>query len=156
MLQVSGNALQQVKKFKHLGVVFASDGRSTEDIDTQTGKANALLREHHRFVVKQRELSNTAKRSVFKSVLVTTLTCGHDYWVIIEKNTTSGASGRRGIFAESTVQHEGRTEVRLRPGQETSLAPTCSNLRPFRSKGTELKSQRKRCKRNCYRRFGNS
>ena len=27
MLQVSGNTLQQEVKFKHLGVVFASDGR---------------------------------------------------------------------------------------------------------------------------------
>ena len=52
MLQMSGNALQQVKKFKHLGVVFASDGRSTEEIDTQTGKANVVMREHHRSVVK--------------------------------------------------------------------------------------------------------
>jgi len=103
------------------------------------------------------EISNTAKRSIFKSVFVPILTCGHDYWVITEKkNTTSGASGGRGIFAESTVQHEGRTEARLRPGQETSLAPPCSNLRPFRNKRTELKSQRKRSKRHCYRRFDNS
>jgi len=35
MLQVSGNTLQQVKKFKHLGVVFASDGRWSEEIDTR-------------------------------------------------------------------------------------------------------------------------
>ena len=32
-----------------------------------------------------------------------------------------------------------RTEVRWRPGQETTLAPLCSNLRPFRSKCTVLK-----------------
>ena len=38
LLQVSGNTLQQVK---YLGVVFASDGRWTEDIDTQ--KANVVL-----------------------------------------------------------------------------------------------------------------
>jgi len=38
LLQVSGNTLQQVK---YLGVVFASDGRWTVEIDTQ--KANVVL-----------------------------------------------------------------------------------------------------------------
>jgi len=28
---------------------------------------------------------------------------------------------------------QGRSEVRLRPGQETSLVPLCSNLSSFRS-----------------------
>jgi len=35
---------------------------------------------------------------------------------------------------------QGRNEVRWRPGQETSLAPPCSNLRPFGSKCTVLKT----------------
>jgi len=43
--QVSGNTLQQVEKFKYLGVVFTSDGRRSEEIDTRIGKANAVLRE---------------------------------------------------------------------------------------------------------------
>jgi len=33
MLQVTGNTLQQVENFKHLGVVFASNGRRSEEID---------------------------------------------------------------------------------------------------------------------------
>jgi len=40
MLQVSGSALQQVEKFKYLGVAFTSDGRWSEEIDTWIGKAN--------------------------------------------------------------------------------------------------------------------
>ena len=78
MLQVSGNTLQEVEKFKHLGVVFASDGRWSEEIDTRIGKANAVLRELYRSVVTKRELSITTKLSVFKSVLVPILTCGPD------------------------------------------------------------------------------
>jgi len=77
MLQVSGNALQQVEKFKHLGVVFASDGRWSEEIDTRIGEANAVLHELYRSVVTKRELSNTTKLSVFKSVFVPILTYGH-------------------------------------------------------------------------------
>jgi len=32
MLQVSGNTLQQVEKFKYLGVVFMNDGRRNEQM----------------------------------------------------------------------------------------------------------------------------
>ena len=64
MLQVSGNTLQQVEKFKYLEVVFASDKMWSEEIDTRTGKANAVLRELYRSVVTKRELSNTAELSI--------------------------------------------------------------------------------------------
>jgi len=70
MLQVSGNTLLQVKKFKYLGEVFASDEMLSKEIDTQTGKVNPVLRELYRSVVTKRELSNTVKLSVFKSVFV--------------------------------------------------------------------------------------
>jgi len=101
MLQVSGNTLQQVEKFKHLGVVFASNGRRSKEIDSRIGKANAVLRELYRCVVTNRELSNTTKLSVSKSVFVLTLTCGHGSWIMTGKNISSGASGRDGIFAKS-------------------------------------------------------
>jgi len=70
MLQVSGIALQQVEKFKYLGVVFTSGERRNKEIATHTGKANALLCELHRSLVTKRELSNTTKLSVFKSLFV--------------------------------------------------------------------------------------
>jgi len=45
-LQVSGSTLQQMEKFKYLGVVFTSDGRWSEEIDTRIGKATAYLRRY--------------------------------------------------------------------------------------------------------------
>jgi len=45
---------QQVEKFKYLGVVFTSDGRRCEEIDTRIGKANAVLRELYRSVATKR------------------------------------------------------------------------------------------------------
>jgi len=84
MLQVNGSALQQVEKFKYLGVVFTSDGRRNEEIDKWIGKANAVLRELYRSVVTKQELSNTAKLSVFKSVFVPILTFVHKSWVVTE------------------------------------------------------------------------
>jgi len=97
MLQVSGNALQQVEKFKHLGVVFASDGRWSEEIDTRIGEANAVLHELYRSVVTKRELSNTTKLSVFKSVFVPILTYGHQPWVMTV--TAGNTGGKKGFNA---------------------------------------------------------
>ena len=53
---MSGRTLQQVKKFKYLGVVdlFTSDGRRNKEIDTQIAKRNAVLHELHRFVATKR------------------------------------------------------------------------------------------------------
>jgi len=43
MLQVSRNTLQQVEKLKYLGLVFTSNGRWNEEIDTWIGKSHAEL-----------------------------------------------------------------------------------------------------------------
>ena len=82
---VSGNTVQQVAKFNYLGMVFTSDGRWSEEIDTRIGKANAALCELYRSVVTKRELLNTEKLSVFKLVFVPILIYGHDSWVMTER-----------------------------------------------------------------------
>jgi len=41
-------AMQQVKKFNYLGVVFTSDERRNKKIGTRIAKANAVLRELYR------------------------------------------------------------------------------------------------------------
>jgi len=47
----------------------------TEDLfNTQIGTAYTILREIYRSMITKRELSNTAKMSVFKSVFVPILT----------------------------------------------------------------------------------
>ena len=65
-----GNTLQEVEKFKHLGVVFTSHERQSEEIDTLISKGNAVLRELYHSVVTKRKFSNTAKLSVLKSIFV--------------------------------------------------------------------------------------
>jgi len=37
-LQVSGASLKQLEKFKHLGVVFTSDGRQNEELELEWEK----------------------------------------------------------------------------------------------------------------------
>jgi len=80
MLQISGNTLQRVK-LKYLAVVFTSgERRNTELEDTRIYKANAVLRELYRFVISKRELSNTAKLSVFKVVFVPIFNYDYESW----------------------------------------------------------------------------
>ena len=59
-------------------MVFTSDESRNKWIDTQIGKANAVLLELYFSVVTKQGLSNNAKFSVFKSVFVPTLACGHE------------------------------------------------------------------------------
>jgi len=103
MRQVSGNTLQQVEKFKYPGVVFTSGGRRSEEIDTRVGKAKAVLREFYCSVVTKRELSNTAKLSVCKSVFVPILTYGHESWVMTERIPTQVQEPKSFFCEESTV-----------------------------------------------------
>ena len=56
-----------------------SDGSRNKEINTQVGKANAVLRGFYCSVVEKRELSKTAKLSVFKMVFVPIFGCGHEF-----------------------------------------------------------------------------
>ena len=48
-------------------------------------RASSVVRALHHSVVMKRELSKKAKLSVFKTVFVPILTCGHESWVMIER-----------------------------------------------------------------------
>ena len=78
ILQVNEATLKQVEKFKYLGIAFTSDGRQDEELDTQIGKASAVMRALHYSVVMKRELSKKAKLSIFKAVFIPILTYGHE------------------------------------------------------------------------------
>ena len=77
-LQVNGATLNQVGKFKYLGVTFTSDGRQHEILDTQIGMASAVMRALHCSVVIKRELSKKSKALNFETVFVSILTYGHE------------------------------------------------------------------------------
>ena len=127
MLQVSGNTLQQVEKFKYLGVVFTSDGRRSEEIDTRVGKAITVLRELYHAVVTKRELSSTAKPSV---VQISFCSDSHLWsWILgyLWKNIISSTRGRNRIFAKSARCDTSRQNAQLwhsqRPECRTTFLP---------------------------------
>ena len=90
--------MPRMEKFKHLGAVFTSGGRRSEEIDTRVGEANAVLREFYWSVVTKRELSNIAKLSVFKSVFVPILTYGHEFWIMTERILTQVQAPKMGFL----------------------------------------------------------
>ena len=69
VVQVNGETLKQVKKFKYLGVAFTSDGRQDEEIDTQIGKASAVMRALHYSVFMKREFSKKQSPQFSKQLL---------------------------------------------------------------------------------------
>ena len=87
VLQVDEATLKQVEKFKYLGVAFTSDGRQDEELDTQIGKASAVMRALHYSVVMKRELSKNAKLSIFKTKVCphSHLLYGHESLVITDR-----------------------------------------------------------------------
>ena len=72
--------------FKFLGVLFTSEGKMEWEIDRQIGKASAVMRKLKLLsVVGKRELSQKAKFSIYRSIYVPSLTCGHELWVVTER-----------------------------------------------------------------------
>ena len=70
----------------------------------------------------KRELSKTAKLSVFKSILVPILTYGHESWLMTERILTQVQATKMGFLRRVNGVTKGRTDVRLRPGKKTGMA----------------------------------
>ncbi|KAK0144934.1 hypothetical protein N1851_016177 [Merluccius polli] len=93
-LRVGDEILPQVEEFKYLGVMFTSEGRMEREIDRRIGAASAVMRTLHRSVVVKRELSRKAKLSIYQSIYVPALTCGHELWVMTERTRSRVQAAR--------------------------------------------------------------
>ena len=82
LLPVGNESLAQVKKFKYLGILFASEGTMEREIGWRIGAVGAVLRLLYRTVVTKKELSRKAKLSIYRSIFVPILTYGHEGWVM--------------------------------------------------------------------------
>ena len=98
--------MKQVEKFKYLGVAFTSDGKQDEELDTQIDKASAVMRALHYSVVVKREFSKKAKLSIFRTVFVAILTCGHQSFVNDRKSVITNAKRPKwGFYIELKELH---------------------------------------------------
>ena len=78
LLRAGNESLPQVKEFKYLRVLFTSEGMMGREIYWRVGAAGVVLHALHHTVVMKRELSRTAKLSIYQSIFVPTLTYGHE------------------------------------------------------------------------------
>ena len=101
VVQVNGETLKQVKKFKYHGVAFTSDGRQDEELDTQIGKASAVMRTLHYSVFMKREFSKKAKLSIFKTAFIPILTYDHESWGDDRKSAITSASVQNEVFTKT-------------------------------------------------------
>ncbi|TWW70932.1 hypothetical protein D4764_17G0004150 [Takifugu flavidus] len=90
LLRLKEEILPQVEEFKYLVVLLTGEGRMEQEIDRQIGAASAVMRTLHRYVVVKRELSQKAKLSIYRLILVPTLTYGHELWVMTERTRSRG------------------------------------------------------------------
>lgn len=71
----------------YLGVLFMSEGRMDQEINMQIGAAAQVKQALHRTILWKRELSRQAKLSIYRPVYVSTLTHGHELWVVAERKS---------------------------------------------------------------------
>jgi len=68
------------------------------EIHVTSAKVIPVPRELYRYFITKRELSNTAKLSVFKSVIVPILTYGPESWVITKRILSQEQAAERWDF----------------------------------------------------------
>ena len=100
LLRVGNESLPQVKEFKYLGVLFASEGTMEREIGRRIGAAGAVLHSllPHRCDEKRAEPEGKALDLPFNLRSYSHLWSwglGHD-----RKNEVAGASGRNGFPQE--------------------------------------------------------
>ena len=84
-MNINGTPLNQVEKFKYLGVELSNDARQDCEIDQRIGAASAVLHSLYQSVVTKKEVSRRTKMAIFKELYRPTLIYGHEQWVMTEK-----------------------------------------------------------------------
>ena len=75
----------QVEELEYLGILFTSDGKLEREMDRWIGASSAVMRLLLWSVVVKKELNWKAKLSIYWSIFVATLICGHEIWIVTER-----------------------------------------------------------------------
>jgi len=79
-LWVGDKALPQAEGFMYLGILFTSDCRLEREMNRRIGASSAVMMALLWSVGVKRESCWRAKLSIYWSIFVPTLTCGHKIW----------------------------------------------------------------------------
>ena len=84
-VNINGNPLNQVEKFKYFGIEFSNDVRQDCEIDRRIGAASGILRSFSRSIVTKREVNQRTGMAIFNTVHRSTLIYSHEQWVMTER-----------------------------------------------------------------------
>lgn len=79
-ITINGEALEEVKKFKYLGAVIASDGTSIHEIKSRMATATAAMSKLH--PIWRSKISSHIKLKLYKSLVVSILLYGCESWTL--------------------------------------------------------------------------
>lgn len=77
-LQVLDEILPQMEELKHIGVLCTNEGRMQQEIDNQFCAASIVMWTLYQSGVVRGDLSKKSLLSIYQSIYVPTLTCGHE------------------------------------------------------------------------------
>ena len=77
--------VEQVQRFKYLGVIISADGKFGEEIEARISATSKLLYSINRQFISKSEVSEKTKKTVFKTVYVPTLIYGCESWALTAK-----------------------------------------------------------------------
>ncbi len=75
-LWVGSELLPQVKEFKHLGVLFANEGKMEREMDRRIAAAAAVMKALYWTI---------AKLSIYQLIYVSAFTYGHELWIVTKR-----------------------------------------------------------------------
>ncbi|XP_069745531.1 uncharacterized protein [Narcine bancroftii] len=81
-ISIEHTKLKTVNQFTYLGCTISSDARIDNEIDNRFAKANSAFGRLHKRVWKNNQLKNLTKISVYRAVVIPTLLCGSESWVL--------------------------------------------------------------------------
>ena len=83
---IKQSELKAVHQFSYLGCVIPSDAKIDKEVDNRLAKANSAFGRLYKRVWNNKNLKEDTNISVYKAVVLTTLLCGAESWVIYRRH----------------------------------------------------------------------
>lgn len=85
-VEVNGEAVEQVKDMKYLGVMISGDGSMDREVEQRIGMASKMIGAIGSTVLGRKELSKGTKLRVVNAMVIPTLTYGCEAWALQTKH----------------------------------------------------------------------
>ena len=126
-IELDGETLKQVEKFKYLGSIFVREGGCKEDVKTRCLKTSHVFYQLSP-ILRHKEITMTTKTQIIKAVFTPTLLYQSEKWTLTSKErqmltTTEMRCLRKaaGKTKMDKIRHEEiRRRVNMQPAEQTA------------------------------------